>query len=446
MIFSKKYSNNKKNGFTLIETLVGSAIFLVIALSAYKAFGALMDATLASRAKIAATELANERFEIIRNLPYVDVGIVAGLPVGKIIRTQNITRDGYFFTSQTSIRSMDDTFDGTIGGTPNDTSPADYKLVDLDITCSNCKNFGTLSFTTLVAPFALETASSNGALYIRTFDASGIAIPSVSLHIVNTQTNPDTIIDETTDNTGWLKIVDAIPGTNAYNITATKTGYSQDQTYAPGGAAGASPVKPDANVVTKQVTQLSFAIDRLSSVSATTVDASCVILPNIGFSLTGSKLIGTNVLKYPAHSFTTDSSGIYTVSNLEWDTYSALLTSLSYDLAGVNPFPSFSINPNENKTLSMIAVPHSNRALLVSVKDDLNVAIDGATIRLQKSGFDQNKITNSGSCPTPGQVFWNGLASGTYTLTVSKTGYQTYTDNALNVSANWQNQTITLSP
>src|SRR3989344_6746576 len=179
------FRTNQK-GFTLIETLVGSAIFVVLALSAYKAFGVLMDAVTASRAKLVATTLANEKFEIIRNLPYDDVGIVAGLPAGKIQRTETVSRDGYSFSIRTTIRSADDPFDGTIGGNPTDTSPADYKLADLDITCPACKLFSPLSFTTLVAPHALETASTNGALFIKVFDAGGLAVSDASVHIVNT--------------------------------------------------------------------------------------------------------------------------------------------------------------------------------------------------------------------------------------------------------------------
>lgn len=441
-----KFFSNKK-GFTLIETLVGSAVFVMVALSAYKAFGVLMNAISISQAKLAATTLANEKFEIIRNLPYTDVGILYGLPAGKIQRTESLVRDNYSFNLLTSIRSIDDPFDGTIGGNPNDTSPADYKLVDLDLTCSNCKTSSTLSFTTLVAPHALESSSSNGALFMRVFDVSGAPIQGASLHIVNTATNPDTIIDETTDNDGWLKIVDAPTGTNAYNITATKSGYSTDQTYPTGGAAGSNPVKPNSTVVTQQVTQITFAIDRLSSLTVNTVNASCETLPSIGFSLTGTKLIGTpSIFKYPAHNFTTDSNGNYTISNLEWDTYSALLTSSSYDLAGTTPLPSFALNPNETKNLQLIAIPHVNRALLVSVKTSQNIAIDGATVRLKKTGFDQTKTTNSiPACPTPGQVFWNGLGSGAYTLTVSKTGYQNSV-TSIDMSSSWQNRIITLTP
>lgn len=435
-----------RRGFTLIETLVGSVIFLVVALSAYKAFGLLMDAVSASQTKLEATALANEKFEIIRNLTYYNVGIIAGLPVGKIQRTETVLKDKYSFNIETTIRNMDDPFDGTIGGNPSDSSPADYKLVDLDITCSNCKVFAPLKFTTLVAPHALETASTNGALFIQVIDTGGHPVSNTLIHLVNTQTNPDTVIDETTDNTGWMRIIDAPPGTNAYNISATKSGYSQDQTYPIGGIAGADPVNPDATVVLQQVSQTSLSIDRISTLAVSTVNSSCVAIPAIGFSLTGTKLIGNpSVLKYGTQNFTTDSGGNYTISNLEWDTYRVLLTSPSYDLAGTTLLPSFVINPNESKTLQLVTVPHVGKALLVSVEDSTGNAIDGASVHLESAGFDQTKITNSLPCATPGQVFWNNLASGTYTLTVSKAGYQDSV-SPVDTSAAWQNQNIILMP
>jgi prepilin-type N-terminal cleavage/methylation domain-containing protein len=435
-----------KKGFTLIETLVGSAIFVILALSAYRAFGVLMDAVSISQAKLAATTLANEKFEIIRNLPYDDVGIVNGIPAGKIVRNETITKDNYFFDVQTTIRNIDDPFDGTIGGSPSDTSPADYKSVDLDLTCISCKVFSPLKFTTLVAPHALETASSNGALFIQVFDTAGIPVPNTSVSILNTETNPDIIINEITDNTGWVKIVDVPPGINTYNIIATKSGYTTDQTYPKSGVAGENPINEDATVVLQQVTQTSLLIDRISSLNVSSVDASCVAVPNIDFSLTGTKLIGTpSVLKYPTENFSTDSSGEETISNLEWDTYHLLLDTITYDLAGSTSLPSFTINPGEDKNLQMVVVPHLDNALLVSVEDSLGNPIDGADVQLQKDEFNQNKTTNSLPCSTPGQVFWNGLVGGTYTLTVSKTGYTTSV-SSVDISASWQEINITLTP
>src|SRR3990167_6689135 len=92
-------------GFTFVESLVGVAVFMIIAVSVYQAYGAVMNAVRASRLKVAATALANEQFEIIRNLSYDDVGVAGGIPSGKIPHMQNLVRDGTEFTVETVIRS-----------------------------------------------------------------------------------------------------------------------------------------------------------------------------------------------------------------------------------------------------------------------------------------------------------------------------------------------------
>jgi prepilin-type N-terminal cleavage/methylation domain-containing protein len=143
-----KYSQNK-NGFTLIETLVGTAIFVIIAMSVYQAYTVSMAVIRASRVKITATALANEQFEIMRNLPYTDVGTIEGGPTGKIPQIQNLIRDNKEFTINTSIISIDDFFDNKA---PTDSSPIDYKLVEIEITCSNCINFLPIKMTSYIAP------------------------------------------------------------------------------------------------------------------------------------------------------------------------------------------------------------------------------------------------------------------------------------------------------
>ena len=433
-------------GFTLIEALVGSAIFLIIALSGYRAFVTLMNAVGASQAKIAATSVANERFEVIRNLPYDDVGLVGGLPVGTFQREETITRNNYVFDLLYTIRSIDDPFDGTIGESPNDLSPSDYKLVDLDITCAQCKIFPPLKFTTIVAPHALETASTNGALFIQVFDANGLPIPGAEVHIENTNTNPDTVIDETTDNEGWIRIVDAPPGVNAYNITATKDGYSTEVTYPIGGDAGIDPLHPHATVVVQQVTQTSFSIDELGSIDVTTTDQLCTAVPSIGFSLTGTKLIGNpDILKYDTTNFTTDTLGALSIPDLEWDSYTLEPTDVAYDIVGINPFPNFSLLPGETLDLNIVVIPHVSNAVLISVEDENGLPIEGATVNLQKDLFNETKATGmTVACPTPGQVFWNGLTAGNYTLTVTKAGYQDYT-TTFNASS-YSIQNIILTP
>src|SRR3989338_4866475 len=201
-----------RQGFTLIESLVGVAVFMIIAVSVYQAYAAVLNASRISRLKITATALANEQLEIVRNLPYADVGVVGSIPDGKIQRTQNLVRDNSEFVVETTIRNIDDPFDGTIGGSPNELSPADYKLVQLEISCPSCRNFTALNFATQVGPRNLETASTNGALFVQVFDASGQQLSGADVHIGNYQASPAIVLGDITNNSGLLQTVDAPPG------------------------------------------------------------------------------------------------------------------------------------------------------------------------------------------------------------------------------------------
>ena len=382
---------------------------MIIAVSVYQAYAATINAVRVSRLKITATALANEQFEIIRNLPYTDVGVVGSIPNGQVPHLQNLVRDNTEFVVETTIRNIDDPFDGTIGGSPNDLSPADYKLAELEISCPACRNFTTLHFTTQVGPRNLETASTNGALFVQVFDASGQPVSGADVHIVNNQAVPAIVIDDTTNNDGLLQIVDAPPGVEAYEITISKSGYSADQTYQTGAPGNPNPTKPHATVALQQLTQISFAIDRTSTLDVASVTDTCGSLPSIEFSLDSSKLIGTNpdVLKYSAPHIT-DGSGTKTISGLEWDTYNLNLTDGLYDLAGAVPLLPVALNPNTNQDFKLIVSPKDVRSVLVTVKDaSTQLPLSDATVRLEGAGVDATLTTGRGFIR---QTDWSGGA------------------------------------
>lgn len=366
-----------------------------------------MNAVRVARLKVTATALANEQFEIIRNLPYSDVGVMSSIPSGKVPHIQNLVRDNTEFVVETVIRNIDDPFDGTIGGVPNDPSPADYKLAELEISCTSCRNFSPLRFTTHVGPRALESASTNGALFVRAFDAAGQPVAGANVHIENNQAVPAIVIDDTTNNDGLLQIVDAPPGVEAYEITVSKSGYSTDRTYQTGALGNPSPTKPHATVALQQLTQISFAIDRTSTLDTSSVTDTCGPVPSIDFSLSGSKLIGTSpdVLKYSA-SHVTDGTGRKTTSNLEWDTYNLALTDSAYDLAGTIPLLPLVLNPNANQDFKLIIAPKDPRSILVAVKDaSTQLPLSGATVRLEGAGYDTTLTTGRGFIR---QTDWSG--------------------------------------
>jgi prepilin-type N-terminal cleavage/methylation domain-containing protein len=397
--------NKKQKGFTLVEVVVGSAVFLVIAIGAYNAYVGLLGLINQGKYRVLAVSLANEQFEIARNMPYADVGIVGGIPKGKLLHEQNINRGGAMFKVVTTIRNLDLPFDGTFGGSPNDLSPSDNKYIDITVFCDGCKGMQPVSLTGQIAPKNLETASTNGALLIKVFDSNGQPVQNADIHIVNVATTTTIVIDDVTDSTGSLQIVDVPPGTNAYRITVTKDGYSTDRTYPIGGVGNPSPSKPDATVLLQQLTQISFSIDILGTINFSSVSPTCEPKSGFDFTLRGAKLIGTNTYKYSANK-TTDSGGLLNLNNMEWDGYTIMAIDADYDLAGINPLNPVSLNPGSTQNIQLILVDKDEKSILVTVKDNATgLPVSDAQVILSKNSFQETKTTGKGYI---NQTDWSG--------------------------------------
>ncbi len=398
-----KYTQ-KNRGFTLAEVVIASAVFLIIAVGIYQVYTSLFRTITASRTVLLASALATEQFEIARNMPYDDVGVVGSIPNGLIPNAQTLTRDGVVFNATTTIRNVDDPFDGTIGGSPNDTSPADYKLMQIEIDCTTCRTFTPLTFTTRVAPKNLEFSSGNGALFVRVFDANGLPVQDADVHVEYTATTSPVVINDVTDQNGLLQLIDIPPAETAYSVSVSKSGYSSDQTYAYGSIGSSTPSLPHATVLAGQVTQLSFTIDVLSSLTITSVTNTCEPVGSVSFDLEGAKLIATtpDVRKYD-QSFSTDASGNRTINNLEWDTYALDITDGAYDLAGLIPLLPPTLAPDSHMDLSLVVTPSNPDALLVTVKDAATqLPISDAIVTLDD---DEEQTTGRGFLT---QTDWSG--------------------------------------
>ncbi len=408
MLFNKKQTSG---GFSLVEVIFSATIFTIIAISVYSGYANLNRLISASRDKVIGVDLLNEQFEIIRNIPYASIGLVQGIPVGVLQATSTIVRDGRTFSIVKTVRNIDNPFDGTLGGSPNDLSPADYKLVEISLNCAACRNFSEMKASSYFAPKNLETASNNGALFIRVFDANGNPVPQARVEITNSSAG--VYIVETTDNNGSLQIVDAPPGINAYRIIVTKSGYTTDRTYAPS-ISNPNPVKPDATVVLRQVTQISFIIDKVSIINVRSRDLQCAAVPSVSFNISGAKLIGTNpnIVKYSG-SFSTDSAGSKTLSNIEWDTFTLTPGGVG-NLIGINPASPFSVLPDSVQNVDMIFGEGIPNNLLVTAKDSATgLPLSGVHLTLTQGVFTAEKVTGRGYME---QTDWSGGAGqSTYT-------------------------------
>lgn len=428
---TRRSSPRITRGFTLIETLVGIAVFSVVAWSAYSAFTSIFQGLTILRQRGAAANLANEQFEILRNMPYASVGIVGGLPAGSFPREQVIVRDNIRFTVIATIRNVDLPQDGTVGGTPNDTSPADARFVEIEVSCDDCRIGNSILVSGRVSPKGVESLNNEGAIYVRVVDSAGAPIEDATVTVQRVISGTAINVTDVTDVNGEYMLVGVPTGTYGYRVTATKDGYSTDRTY-PSVSGNTSPNPRDATVVAGQVTNLTFVIDTMASLSIASLDASCISVPNFDFTLVGAKQIGSNVPKY-SQATTTGSGSLKTINTLEWDTYSFTPTDTSHMIVGTNPPYPFTLQPNSSMDVDLILAARSYPALLVTVLDGAGNPIADADVAVFVGGATTTRQTGRGSSS---QTNW---ASGSgQSLVGSLTQYWQTDGNVATPSGNLQ--------
>lgn len=405
----KRILNQK--GFSLLEIVLATAIFLLFALGIYSGISLIFKVVYQSRMRILETALLAERLEVVRNLPYNDVGIINGVPSGVLPYSTTTVRNGQTFTIITTVRNVDDPFDGTLGGNPNDTAPADYKLVEMSAICNSCSQQKAIILSTVVAPKQLEGASENGALFIQVFGYDGLPIAGASVTVTNTAQTPNVVINDVTDNSGYLRIIDTPTGTQSYHIKVSKSGYSTDYTVPVSGSVP-TPIKPPSNVASQTITDISFSIDQLSNLDLNFLTSVCAPVANMPFSIHGEKKIGTDpdVFKYDK-SLTASAGGNYSFANFEWDKYHITVTGTTYNIGGSTPLLPIDLTPGLTQNASVILYPYSSHSLLVKVKDaGTGLPLSDATVHLTATGYDESRVTGYGFVR---QTDWSGGAGQT---------------------------------
>ncbi len=376
-------------GFTLIETVVAMGIFIVLVVGVINLFGVLSRTVKSGREQTILAGLASDYLEIVRNLPYSQVGTAFGNPHGNLPDQSNpiaTVIGAVTYRISYEVTYTDDTADGTVVA-GNDAAPNDYKQVKMKIL--NTTTNVTRSFLTSVIPKGLEGLSNAGALSIKVIDAAGQPIPDAAVHIQNIAGT--IILDRTTDATGsWIEV--GLPaGVNAYHIVVTKPGYSTDQTY-PVSGGNPNPTKPDSTVSNGVVTVVSFAIDLPGNLAIKTLNSTCQNLNNVGINLLGAKLIGTSPNVYKFNQNLTSSAGLISLDNIEWDTFTpTVLTGQNLMITGTSPIQQIAVLPQASQTFTMILSPQTANSLLVVVKDSTtNVALENVSLNLTNTNITPN--------------------------------------------------------
>lgn len=254
-----------QKGLTLIDVLIGTALVLIMFLGVFGVFQLALKVIDQSSSRIDATAIANQQLEMVRNLPYKDIGVEGGFPEGVLPPSTTTVLNGREYTIENRVDFVIDSADGI--SAPDDDCPNDYKRVQVKVSWQG-RFGGEVELSTDVAPSTLseECGTTGGILSVSVFDAYGVMVPYPLIEVRNPDT--DEVLKTATPENGQHYFALA---TSSYKIVVSKDGYSAESTY--GTDEIATPAKPHPLVLENQTTEISFSIDQLSTFSVNTLSS-----------------------------------------------------------------------------------------------------------------------------------------------------------------------------
>lgn len=434
------FLQNQKKGFTLIESLVLLFIFSVVSMVFLQVYVVGTRLIIDSKNRLGAVALANQKMEVVRSIEYEMIGTkswngttwVYGIPGGDLLQEEDISVNTRQYHVSTFVQYVDDDFDGN---TPADTTPTDYKRVRIQVSWGATVSERVVLFGTFT-PNGLETAVAGGTLSVNVLHADGSGVGGASVNIRNSSGTIN--INAVTDATGNVSLPGTPASTQGYTITVSKSGYYGANTYPPYPTSSYNPVNIHATVVINALNQFSIVMDEAVAIPIRTVNPYDEAIPSINFGLTGGRILGTNpttgasVVTLNDTSRTTNSSGEYDYSNQSYGLYTFTLGSSSssqYVFHKIIPETSSAVNeldiePGSTQDYKVVLLDKAFASVQVVVTDDATDSpLAGATVRLQNgSGYDEEGTTDQ-----YGLAFFpetdTPLVAGSYTLTVSASGY-----------------------
>lgn len=421
-------TQKKSSGEIYIGVIIAMGIFLMLSQAIVFLSGAAYELIGFNRARVNAQLIASQKIELLRNLPFNNVGTVGGIPAGPLEQDETITQNGLPYSVETRVVYVDDPFDGV---SPTDLTPNDYKRASVQVSWSGIgRGSARVSLVTDIAPRGVEQTLGGGTLSILVFDSSGAPVPQAEVTIQAPSASPAVDLTLETNDNGRIVLPGAPACSSCYQITATKSGYSTDRTYST--TEVANPSKPNLTVLVSQLTETSFAIDRTSTINLTSRDirsTGFALLPSQAFFIQGTRVIGTTSLDQPVYKYsqvvTTNTSGTVTLSNVEWDNYTVnVATASAKTIAGSKPVVPLVVNPNQTINLDISLADKTPTTLLGLFVDSTDNPIASVSARITQGVFEASQSAGIAADPDFGQVFFSGLTSGSYTIEASASGYQ----------------------
>jgi hypothetical protein len=449
---SKKIYNH---GFSILEVVAAIFIFSIVSITIYGSFSSGLNSVAQSKHRVAATELANEKMEIIRNMPYVDVGTVGGVPDGILLQEETVWKSNQKFNVRITAIYVDDALDGVAGGDPDDEISKDYKEARVEVTWAGIDWGRGVVLVSRFVPNGVESESGGGTFVLNVIDSTGQGIPGFETHIVNTETDPEVNMTTETDSTGSILLAGMPEGDRNYEISVSKDSYESVSTVPPYPDTAYDPTDTHGSVEEGGLSSKTIISDQTGTITITSEDLNSNLIPNMNFHLEGGRIIGTTrdvpsqtVFNYDQDT-ATDGSGSLILENMSPGNYTVDFSEAGYTLIGTEaPLLHFSLAPGQNLGVTLLVVNNSVNSLIASVVNPITLEpVSGANVRVYNgTDFDQTLTTgDSGRVYFPPNLEEPVTMDSTpYNIEVTADGYASYSDT-VDVSQLTQT-TIELNP
>ena len=433
-----KEQNFGRKGFSILEVISAIFIFSIITIAIYGSFSAGLRSLAQSKHRVAATELANEKMEIIRNMEYSTIGTEGGVPNGTLPENETVWKSNQKFNVHTYIRYVDDPEDGE-GAADENMVLTDRKEAKVEVTWPGVKAGHGVKIVSFFVPNGVESDVGGGTLRLNVLDGSGEGISGVSAQIRNSSVSPAVDIDTYTNSYGTILMSGMPAGDRNYEITVSKDGYESVATSPPYPVTAYDPTDVHASVMEGDLNTKAIIIDKLSSIHVFARDILDYdnLFPGVNFNLKGGRVIGlefgttTEVTNYD-QNLATEAAGDISVGDLSPGKYNITLNEPGYTLVGTDPVFPIALSPDQSLVVNLIMANNTTNSLIVAVKDSVTgLAVPNASVRLFDGlGFDVTQITGQ-----TGQVYFPPntdpptiLNSGDYTLEVAEPNHQAYSE------------------
>lgn len=429
----RKTYTEMSGGFTLIEALVGVFLLSILSLGIYASYAFGIKMSIHNRLRTTAAAIAEKKMEGVRAMKYADIGVIGGIPPGPLAATSTEAEDGTNYTVRISARYVDDPLDNVF---PTDIDPTDYKQVEIRVNWPTNLEDKEVILNTLISPPKRESSMGTGVIIINTVDGQGTPLVGSEVHIVNSSTSPTIDLTDYTDNNGSLALPGAPIADSTYEITVSHDNYETVSTYPPYPSSPFNPIDSHLSVSEGGITSKTFTIDLLSQLNLNIKDTHGISVPDLTFSLSGGRIIGTTmdaapqpVYSYNESSLACNVEGAWTGQDLNKGPYTFSFENPTYELITAVPSIPWPIDAGSTVNANITLGRTSENILVVTVQDpNEETNIPGATVRLtdslgtffQETATDINGVAYFPQIEDPAKPLVPGE---TYTIDVSAPGY-----------------------